>query len=99
MPDVQAEKVSHDPGTSLRGAAEERKYSSTRDLQTSSTSDSQLTSKKGQSTSAGIQIIEIRVQHAQKKLRVQVSKYRRFTSSSKRVSEVWYFHLQKILVR
>ena len=98
MPDVQAEKVSHDPGTSLRGAAEERKYSSTRDLQTSSTSDSQLTSKKDQSTSAGIQIIEIRVQHAQK-LRVQVSKYRRFTSSSKRVSEVWYFHLQKILVR
>ena len=75
MPDVQAEKVSHDPGTSLRGAAEERKYSSTRDLQTSSTRDSQPTSKKDQSTSAGIQILEIHVQHAQK-LRLQVSKYR-----------------------
>ena len=54
MPDVQAENVSHDPGTSLRGAAEERKYSSTRDLQTSSTRDSQPTSKKDQSTSAVI---------------------------------------------
>ena len=98
MPDVQAEKVSHDPGTPLRGAAEERKYSSTRDLQTSSTRDSQPTSKKDQSTSAGIQILEIHVQHAQR-IRVQISKYRRFTSSSKRVSEVWCFHCQKILVR
>ena len=60
MPDVRAEKVSHDPGTSLRGAAEERKYSSTRDLQ-KSTSDSQPTSKKDQSTSAGIRIPEIHV--------------------------------------
>ena len=100
MPDVQAEKVSHDPGTSLRGAAEERKYSSTRDLQTSSTRYSQTTSKgdtgrPAMSTSAGIQILEIHVQHAQK-LRVQVSKYRRFTISSTRVSEVWCFHFQKI---
>ena len=83
MPDVQAENVSHDPGTPLRGTAEERKYSSTRDLQTSSTRDlqtsstrdSQPKSKKDQSTSAGIQILEIHVQHAQK-LRLQVSKYR-----------------------
>ena len=100
MPDVRAEMVSHDPGTSLRGAAEERKYSSTRDLQTSSTRYSQTTSKgdtgrPAMSTSAGIQILEIHVQHAQK-LRVQVSKYRRFTISSTRVSEVWCFHFQKI---
>ena len=77
MPDVQAEKVSHDPGTSLRGAAEERKYSSTR--------DSQPKSKKDQSTSAGIQILEIHVQHAQKKApsaSIQVQKIHKFKQKS-----------------
>ena len=93
MPDVQAEKVSHDPGTSLRGAAEERKYSSTRDLQTSSTRDlqtsstrySRTTSIKDQSTSAGIQILEIHVQHAQKKApsaSIQVQKIHKFKQKS-----------------
>ena len=85
MPDVQAEKVSHDPGTSLRGAAEERKYSSTGDLQTSSTRDSQPKSKKDQSTSAGIQILEIHVQHAQKKApsaSIQVQKIHKFKQKS-----------------
>ena len=98
MPDVKAEMVSHDPGTSLRGAAEERKYSSTRDLQTSSTRDSQPTSKKDQSTSAGIRIPEIHVYlcNMPKSSECKYPSTEDSQTPSKRVSEVWCFHFQKI---